>query len=104
MPQQPEGIIELLDEPTIGQHIHLMDGRNAKIATIDTAARTCVLDVWPVTTMLVQYQVRRDCPDGGICHHTCTISEACFRVGSCGPLSGVFPNNQWPTEIVEQNR
>jgi hypothetical protein len=34
------------------------------------------------------------CPDAGVCGHYCTIE--CFRVNHCGPLSGVFPNNDWP--------
>lgn len=37
------------------------------------------------------------CPDGGKCHHGC--SEICWRVGCCGPLSGVFPGDEWPEEI-----
>lgn len=36
------------------------------------------------------------CPDGGACHHDCSTS--CFRVEHCGPLSGVFPNDEWPTK------
>jgi len=35
------------------------------------------------------------CPDGGTCHHGCHDSE-CFRVSNCGPLSGVYPNDEWP--------
>jgi hypothetical protein len=38
------------------------------------------------------------CPDGGACHHECSYLE-CFRVRSCGPLSGVFPQDQWPLEV-----
>lgn len=37
------------------------------------------------------------CPDGGTCHHLC--AEACFRVLTCGPLSGSFPGNTWPEEM-----
>lgn len=39
------------------------------------------------------------CPDGGTCHHHCGIPAfhgRCFRVESCGPLSGVYPNDDWP--------
>lgn len=36
------------------------------------------------------------CPDGGTCHHGCTTS--CFRVATCGPLSDVFPNDEWPVD------
>lgn len=35
------------------------------------------------------------CPDGGTCHHKCLVS--CYRVECCGPLSGVFENDEWPT-------
>ncbi|MCC6752005.1 MAG: hypothetical protein IT371_30410 [Deltaproteobacteria bacterium] len=37
------------------------------------------------------------CPDGGACHHDC--QGACFRVQHCSPLSGVFPNDRWPSWI-----
>lgn len=42
--------------------------------------------------------VRRSCPDEGTCHHDC--ATGCFRVTTCGPLSGVYPNDRWPEEIV----
>jgi hypothetical protein len=38
------------------------------------------------------------CPDGGACHHVCT--SGCFRVRKCGPISGVYENDEWPPEIV----
>jgi hypothetical protein len=38
------------------------------------------------------------CPDGGRCHHDCTTG--CFRVNSAGPLSDIYPNDQWPAEVV----
>lgn len=38
------------------------------------------------------------CPDDGTCHHDCD-DNACFRVRSCGPLSGVFVNDEWPAEV-----
>lgn len=38
------------------------------------------------------------CPDGGYCHHECTSN--CFRVLACGPLSDVFPGDDWPEEVV----
>lgn len=43
----------------------------------------------------------RKCPDGGKCHHACAPSS-CFRVGSCGPLSGVFPGDAWPASVKQQ--
>jgi hypothetical protein len=48
----------------------------------------------PVTNNLLGQM----CPDGGTCHHNC--ADSCFRVGSCGPLSGVFPNDDWPADVV----
>jgi hypothetical protein len=39
------------------------------------------------------------CPDGGACHHNCEITH-CFRVESCGPLTGVYPNDEWPANVV----
>ena len=41
----------------------------------------------------------RACPDGGKCHHSCGPNDRCFRVDTCGPLSGVFPNDEWPPEV-----
>lgn len=46
---------------------------------------------------------QQDCPDGGRCHHGCVPRE-CFRVRACGPLSGVYPGNRWPGEIVAENQ
>lgn len=44
--------------------------------------------------------VRRQCPDGGTCHHDCKRdNHGCFRVKHCGPLSGVYPNDRWPEEV-----
>lgn len=43
-------------------------------------------------------QVSRTCPDGGTCHHQCSAGP-CFRVITCGPLSGTYPGDQWPAEI-----
>lgn len=40
------------------------------------------------------------CPDAGTCHHECEPDQ-CFRVHTCGPLSGVFPDDVWPECIVE---
>lgn len=39
------------------------------------------------------------CPDGGACHHECAPG-ACFRVHSAGPLSGTYPGDEWPPEVV----
>lgn len=41
----------------------------------------------------------RRCPDDGRCWHNCG-EGSCWRVSACGPLSGVFPRNEWPDEIV----
>lgn len=40
------------------------------------------------------------CPDDGTCHHHCP-GQKCFRVVCCGPLSGVYPNDEWPQEVVK---
>ncbi len=49
------------------------------------------------------------CPDGGTCHHACDAGApwgngACFRVLTCEPLSGVFPENRWPTEVTASHK
>jgi hypothetical protein len=38
------------------------------------------------------------CPDGGTCHHGCIA--VCFRVRHASPLSGVFPDDTWPAEVM----
>jgi hypothetical protein len=41
------------------------------------------------------------CPDDGYCHHLCEAAEKpCFRVRFCAPLSGVFPDNEWPVDVL----
>lgn len=45
--------------------------------------------------------LREGCPDGGTCHHMCQTS--CWRVSNAGPLSGVFPTNQWPMNIYSEH-
>ena len=40
------------------------------------------------------------CPDGGACHHECKPRQ-CFRVHSCGPLSGVYKDDEWPKHVAE---
>ena len=39
------------------------------------------------------------CPDDGACHHECPSLAQCFRVLCCGPLSGVYPNDEWSPDI-----
>jgi hypothetical protein len=36
------------------------------------------------------------CPDMGVCGHYCRPGTECFRTVHCGPLSGVFPHDEWP--------
>lgn len=43
---------------------------------------------------------RRGCPDGGACHHECAERHGgCWRVWNAGPLSGVFVNDVWPSDV-----
>ena len=51
------------------------------------------------------------CPDGGYCHGRSLAvgSEpcpdgSCLRVRTSGPLSGRFPGNVWPAEVVAANK
>lgn len=51
------------------------------------------------------------CPDGGACHHRCvrdgrdpTKGRPCWRVRTCGPLSNVFPGDDWPEETKRSHR
>lgn len=40
----------------------------------------------------------RSCPDGGACHHDCGTAS-CWRVTTCEPLSGIFPDDTWPPAV-----
>lgn len=49
------------------------------------------------------------CPDGGYCHGTTFAAgsepcepTACYRVTAAGPLSGVFPDDRWPQDVLVQ--
>lgn len=99
---EPVGIIELIDPPKTGDLIHMINGQRARVGAVDTETQTCTLNSVG-RTLLVRYTLPRRCPDQGRCHHECGTG-ACFRVGSCGPLSGVFPDNRWPAEIVDEHR
>lgn len=46
----------------------------------------------------------RNCPDGGTCHHLCGDAKPCFRVVTCGPLSGTYPGNRWPPDVTAAER
>lgn len=43
-----------------------------------------------------------NCPDDGTCHHECGDGP-CFRVQTCEPLSGVYPNDRWPADVAAAN-
>lgn len=43
---------------------------------------------------------RRQCPDGGACHHEC--EQSCWRVATCAPLSASGWED-WPEEIKAAN-
>lgn len=51
---------------------------------------------------------RDACPDGGTCHHECTLihgkGKPCFRVLTCGPLSGTFAGDTWPDWLRRDHR
>lgn len=42
------------------------------------------------------------CPDDGACHHKCD-GGSCFRVRTCEPLSGAFPDDRWPADLLMRN-
>jgi len=48
--------------------------------------------------------LRAKCPDDGTCHHDCDAEGPCWRVLACGPLSGVYPGDEWPIEITMAHR
>lgn len=51
------------------------------------------------------------CPDGGTCHHGChapnaagdgTDPRTCWRVATCEPLTGTYPDG-WPADVLERH-
>lgn len=54
----------------------------------------------PVTVRTKDANPEGRCPDGGFCHHDC--GSQCFRVSTCGPLSGVFPGDRWPGVLTAE--
>jgi hypothetical protein len=79
-------------------HDGMHEGRNAHPNT--PSARDCACRI--CTNWRAQIAARQDrrCPDGGSCHHSC--EGQCFRVRNCGPLSGVYRGDKWPTGLEEQ--
>jgi hypothetical protein len=43
---------------------------------------------------------QKKCPDDGTCHHDC--KAGCWRVFTSGPLSGVYPGDQWPKDVRDK--
>lgn len=54
----------------------------------------------PSCTSVVPAPNKPGCPDGGTCRHECATAKRCFRVRFCGPLSGVYPGDRWPVNLV----
>lgn len=76
-----------------------------------TANETPPLSARPLTDVEAQQAYAEEvrartelpgCPDGGTCHHACGTG-ACFRVLNAGPLSGVFPTDQWPMNVYSEH-
>lgn len=69
-----------------------------------------------VSTARMYVATAGQCPDGGTCHHGCwerrplgpgfvdQRGRPCFRVLTCGPLSGKFPGDYWPPEVLAAER
>lgn len=90
------------DEATV---VEMPDGSD--INDLNRAAEAFARDsIEPVGTWTVvsgPVPPRRKCPDDGTCHHQCERNE-CFRVRGCGPLTGVYHNDEWPTLVEALNR
>lgn len=50
----------------------------------------------------MQPPIVRVCPDEAGCNHECGQSS-CWRVKHGGPLSGLFPNDEWPAQIQREH-
>lgn len=46
----------------------------------------------------------RKCPDSGSCNHLGCEAGGCFRVLTCEPLSGKYPHDRWPADVVDAVR
>lgn len=57
--------------------------------------------VWSRSTANTGSAMR--CPDDGVCFHGCDpgLLDNCWRFRTCEPLSGVFPNDEWPEMSME---
>lgn len=55
---------------------------------------------WMLTETCIDHA--RRCPDDGRCWHVVQCGEGpCWRVENCGPMTGVFPGDEWPTSLVD---
>ena len=48
-------------------------------------------------------ETEKRCPDDGHCTHLCLPGRGCFRVKYCVPLSGVFPEDEWPDAVLDEH-
>ncbi len=55
-----------------------------------------------VVTPEVDELLAETCPDGATCHLDC--GDECWRVEHTAPLSGVFPDDRWPDDVLEPQR
>lgn len=78
---------QAISEARVRDAVAISEARAARVARGEVSG-----DARPVSVPMV-------CPDGGACHHECA-PVSCFRVGSCGPLSGVYPGDRWPASVV----
>lgn len=90
-------------QPQVFLHSTKLPGSGRKTIAIGTPVLYRVEDRPRGGTQAVAIIVDGPCPDGGTCHHDCGLTGACFRVRCCGPLSGVFPDDAWPGEIVARH-
>ncbi len=46
---------------------------------------------------------RASCPDGATCYYGCGNDHACYRVICWKPLTGAYPDGNWPAHIKAAN-
>lgn len=79
-------------------HVEVLDDADA-VAWDETVMSAMVQDPGGLVGFGVAAVERgRLCPDGGSCHHGCGARE-CYRVQACGPLSDVYPGDDWPDAV-----
>ena len=92
-----EPLRRLIDEPEYGAAEVIAEGF-PNLTPAEFIAMYCKHNRCDCAHIVTRIEFEHLCPDAGRCTHEpyCDRAGACYRTSCCGPLSGVFPNNEWP--------